>query len=243
MAGTPIGRILLMPKGDYSSSAIYDHLDVVRHAGASWVCTQDSTTGIAPAAGVAEWQLMVADGSIGGWASLASKPFETIGDGLDVNASDELFVDIGDTLELDAITNKIEVKVNNLYVPSSTGSELPISGQGVADAIDQTYDGTSAKAQSGVAIESELGDRLDEYTALALPVSNVVTFSNLNPDYGYEISVDIPDEPSGSLPTTLSNVFVPKCTNIQRSTNADGTINLAYTVTDTNMQYALRILK
>ena len=227
---TPIGRILLMPKGDFNSATVYNTLDWVRFGGASWVCKLDNTVGIAPptlpTTSNANWQLLAEDGTVGGWTSISGKPFETIGAGLNVN-----------------LLNELEVAAKNTYIPAGTSSDRPISGQGVADAIDQTYDGTSAKAQSGVAIEAELDDRLDEYTALASPVSNVVTFSNLNPDYGYEISVDIPDEPSGSLPTTLSNVFVPKCTNIQRSTNADGTINLAYTVTDTNMQYALRVLK
>ena len=43
---TPIGRILLMPKGDYSGSAVYNALDWVRYSGSAWVCTTDNTTGI-----------------------------------------------------------------------------------------------------------------------------------------------------------------------------------------------------
>ena len=49
MAGTPIGRILLIPKGDYSGIAVYNALDWVRQSGSSWVCTTDNTTGVTPA--------------------------------------------------------------------------------------------------------------------------------------------------------------------------------------------------
>lgn len=41
------GRILLMPKGDYSASTTYAMLDMVNHSGASWVCKQ-ACTGQAP---------------------------------------------------------------------------------------------------------------------------------------------------------------------------------------------------
>ena len=37
------GRILLMPKGDYSASATYEMLDLVNHSGASWVCKKECT--------------------------------------------------------------------------------------------------------------------------------------------------------------------------------------------------------
>ena len=37
------GRILLMPKGDYSASATYEMLDMVNHSGASWVCKKPCT--------------------------------------------------------------------------------------------------------------------------------------------------------------------------------------------------------
>lgn len=84
---------------------------------------------------------------------------------------------------------------------------------------------------------------VDEYTSLASPVSGVVTFTNLNSNYGYQLNGEIPDESSSTLPTSLSDVATPTYTRVQRSTNADGTINLAYTVTNTSIQYALRIFK
>ena len=116
--GTPIGRILLMPKGDWNSATTYNALDWVRDSGAAWVCTTDNTTNVKPTLSTPEWQLMAEDGSVGGWSSINNKPFDTIGKGLTVNLLDEL-----------------EVAAKNTYIGTGTSSDRPISGQGVADAI------------------------------------------------------------------------------------------------------------
>ena len=84
---------------------------------------------------------------------------------------------------------------------------------------------------------------VDEFTTPSVaPVNGVVTFPDLNPDYGYELYVDIPDETT-SLPTNLTDLTICKWTKVQRSTKADGTITLAYKVTNINVNYCLRILK
>ena len=141
MAGTPIGRILLMPRGDYSGIAVYNALDWVRHAGAAWVCTTDNTTGIAPAIGVPEWQLLAADGSVGGWSTLANKPFETIGKGLTVPSSgaeqDQLKINVDTTMLLGS---KLGVNVQNTYSASDVN---PISGTGVSQAISGKADSSA----------------------------------------------------------------------------------------------------
>ena len=55
------GRILLMPKGDYSASVTYEMLDLVNHNGASWVCKKDCT-GQEPSGSNTEfWQWFGAD--------------------------------------------------------------------------------------------------------------------------------------------------------------------------------------
>lgn len=95
--GTPIGRILLMPRGDYDPNAVYNALDWVRYDGASWVCKADNTTGIAPSSSAtANWAVMAEDGTVGGWSSITGKPFKTIGAGLNVDTQDTdepLYVD------------------------------------------------------------------------------------------------------------------------------------------------------
>ena len=146
--GTPVGRILLIPKGDYDPNEIYNNLDWVRHSGAAWVCKVDNTIGIAPRTGVPEWQLMAEDGTVGGWTSITHKPFETIGDGLKTNSSNELIPDVGETIEVNSLTKKLEVVAKNLYVPTGTSSDRPISGQGVKDAIDKTNIGDLKDVQT-----------------------------------------------------------------------------------------------
>ena len=100
MAATQVGRILLLPKGDYNASTTYNMLDWVRYSGSAWVCKVDGTVGITPVEG-ANWTLMAEDGSVGGWGTLANKPFETVGTGLNVDTSDPdkpLYVDCTGTV-------------------------------------------------------------------------------------------------------------------------------------------------
>ena len=50
------GRILLMPKGDYSAGTTYTMLDIVNHSGASWVCKQACTGQTPSDSNTAYWQ-------------------------------------------------------------------------------------------------------------------------------------------------------------------------------------------
>lgn len=97
-----IGRVLLMPKGNYSGSTVYNSLDWVRDNGAAWVCKVDGTVGIAPptlpTTSNANWTLLSADGSVTGsvdWPNVNYKPFDDIksGGGLSVDGSKKLQLD------------------------------------------------------------------------------------------------------------------------------------------------------
>ena len=63
MPGTPktIGRILMIPQGNYDPATKYDSLDWVRHDNKAWLCKLDGTIGITPVEG-ANWTLIVEDG-------------------------------------------------------------------------------------------------------------------------------------------------------------------------------------
>lgn len=121
-----------------------------------------------------------------------------------------------------AINNNI-IAVDADNTPTEN-SEKPVKSKGVYEVVEQ------------------LTEAVDEFTPSVSPVNSVVTFPDLNPDYGYELYVDIPDETT-SLPTNLTDLTVCKWTKVQRSTKADGTITLAYTVTNINVNYCLRIMK
>lgn len=77
-----IGRVLLIPKGDYSNATTYNNLDWVRYNGKAWVCKVDGTVNVTPVQG-ATWQLLAQDGSGGGggasdWDDINYKPFDTV---------------------------------------------------------------------------------------------------------------------------------------------------------------------
>jgi len=140
MAGTPIGRILLMPRGNYSATDVYNHLDVVRFSGASWVCKVDNTTNIAPptppVTSNANWQLLAEDGTVGGWSSLTGKPFDAVGDGLNVNSTNELEVAVGDGLKINSTTKEVEVDKSTSV---ASGDTKPVTSGAVYSKLTSDY--------------------------------------------------------------------------------------------------------
>ena len=149
-----IGRILLMPRGDYDGDATYNMLDWVRNNGAAWVCKVDGTTGITPSSSATtNWALLAEDGSIGGWTSLGGKPFETIGSNLDVNNDDELFVDVATAI---ASGNTHPVTSGAVYTKFNDGMNAlgDVNISSVQDGQILEYDGTSSKWINGDKISS-----------------------------------------------------------------------------------------
>lgn len=133
-----IGRVLLIPKGDYSGSAIYNKLDWVRDNGKAWVCKVDGTQGVTPTEG-ANWTLLAADGNVSGsveWSAVNNKPFSTVSSSdFTVTAGGELQITGGgggDTVSWNQIqtstgaTKIAEITINStstdVYAPSGGGS-------------------------------------------------------------------------------------------------------------------------
>lgn len=192
-----------------------------------YVCTK---TGGAMVPDAAEWDYVMTLTGGGGGSTII-----VIDNLTSASSTDALSANQGRVLK-----NLVDQKVDSgsLAQVATSGSYSDLTNQPTIPTVDQTYSATSSNAQSGTAV----AEAVDEYTTSVAPVNGVVTFPDLNPDYGYELYVDIPDETS-SLPTNLTDLTVCKWTKVQRSTKADGTITLAYTVTNINVNYCLRILK
>lgn len=118
-----VGRVLLMPKGNYVNTDVYNRLDWVRYNGVSWVCKVDNTTGVAPSISATEWQVLAQDGTVGGWTSISGKPFSTIGNGLLVNSGDELMV------AKNMVTDKVTIQAANELL-TGTGTAGYDAGSG-----------------------------------------------------------------------------------------------------------------
>lgn len=46
--GAVAGKVMIRPRGDYDSSAVYDKLDLVRYDNRPWLCCRNNLIGIAP---------------------------------------------------------------------------------------------------------------------------------------------------------------------------------------------------
>lgn len=177
-------------------------------------------------------------------AALASKVDKVAGKGLSANDytnTDKGIVD-GVTAALGNKQDKLTAQTaytsqgDATHVPQITTNSL---GQvtGISEvaithpAVDQTFNGSSTNAQSGVAIAGVLDSWSSEAT---LASGNTVTFTGLNDSYGYELfSVD------DAKPITWSD-----CTK----TGSGTSMQLVYTVSGTSLQvgiskFVLRILK
>lgn len=121
-----IGRVLLKPKGDYSSSATYNNLDWVRYNGKAWVCKVNGTINVTPTEGQ-NWTLLAQDGSGGGggasdWDDINYKPFDTL------DTTNDFTVDSQDN-------NKLHIKRDTYgtirVVSGGTTTNLEASGDSV----------------------------------------------------------------------------------------------------------------
>ena len=114
MSQQAIGRILLMPKGDYSASTTYNMLDWCRYNGKAWVCKQDNTVGIAPSES-AVWTMLVQDGSGGtGSGDMQKTVYDTDDDGVVDSAEtiSGLTASIAQLNYLNTATSNIQTQIN-----------------------------------------------------------------------------------------------------------------------------------
>lgn len=123
------GRVLLISKGDYNASAVYNTLDWVRYNSAAWVCKADNTQNVPPSLSSPQWALMAADSAM-----------SNLGDLNDVlisaEAAGQFLGCVIDTTVTPPVITWENVSPDTTYNSSGTA---PISGQGVADALTDYY--------------------------------------------------------------------------------------------------------
>lgn len=57
-----IGRILIIPKGEWNAETDYDMLDLVRHGNASWISKRANKGAEPTESNSDDWQVMAKDG-------------------------------------------------------------------------------------------------------------------------------------------------------------------------------------
>ena len=161
-----LAKVVPIPKGSYSSSATYNSLDIVRYDGKSWMCKQDSVTGVTPTDGT-YWMLIVQDG--GGATSLTNLSDVTVsspsnGQILLYNSNSGVWENSNftQTASLDDLTDVTITSVadNNILVYDSATSkwknaEYPTSSPATKDAYG------SVKVGKGLFVNSNNSNRLD----------------------------------------------------------------------------------
>lgn len=165
-----IGKILILPRGVYSSSDTYNILDVVRYNGKVWCCKDNNVSGVAPSES-AYWTLWVEDGSSGsGTGDMTKSVYDTDNDGIVDSAEtlDGLTSTIGQLNYLNTTTGNVQSQINDRIVDPVTKS----NGQVL------TWDATNSvwKAQTPSSGSSSLSG-LTDVTISSASSGQVLTYS------------------------------------------------------------------
>ena len=148
------GRVLMMPKGDYSPTTKYDHLDWVRYNNAAWVCKTDNTQNVPPSLSAPEWQILVYDSAIDKLEDLSDVVLSSEAEG------QYLGIYIDNSTTPPTITWK-NLSAETDYDPTSTA---PISGVGVYKAFDELLE---AMTEGVIPVTSylvtDIGDNLVDH--------------------------------------------------------------------------------
>ena len=229
-----IGRVLLIPKGTYDSSATYNMLDWVRYNGKAWVCKVDGTINVTPTEG-ANWTLMAQDGSGGGggasdWDDINYKPFDTI------DTTNDFSVDSGDNNKLHIKRDTfgtVRVISDNSGTPTTTDLEASgdatITLQGGTNVTLAADDSSNPKKitinSSGGGGGSSTFAGLDDVSLSGTPtVGQIVQYTQVGADVKLR-NVAMPTGGHTMIPTTNDIATIEALAN----GNDDYVVN-AYTV-------------
>ena len=265
-----IGRVLLIPKGDYSGSTTYNMLDWVRYNGSAWVCTTDGTVGTVPAIGVTEWALLAQDGSVSGsiaWASITGKPFDNFDtDDFDTDANSNLIIKRGtfgsiiigsdtleatgdDEIELVAGTN-ITLSVDDTTTPSTI--TITASGGSSVGSLDDLSDVTLTTPTSGQILKYDGTEWIND---TAPSGGGMLPYLYIDSEAGSTVTVTQPDSTtitptaggSGHWECELTGGYGTYTIHSVLSGQGDATATLAvdtvkeYHITDNHYSYTINV--
>ena len=96
-----LGRVLLIPRGEYDENQLYNNLDWVRYNGKSWVCKKDNTIQIEPDENE-NWTVLAQDGN--GRGDMEKRIYDKNDDGVVDDAENALFLKNSDNKVVSADT-------------------------------------------------------------------------------------------------------------------------------------------
>jgi len=213
------GRVLLMPKGDYDSTATYEMLDIVSYNGSSYIA-KSTTTGNLPT-NTTYWQLSAYGGQA---ANLAGNfaPLETTDYASRAYAIDDIFVDKSSQLVIATTTINIgdEIEIGS-NCDATTMAEL-------LDAIENRYDALDQRNRklvgiNPITIQTDLhllapGEYFKKLTTFY--VTNAPTGINQVPTAVFRLTVESGlDESGSSLILTLRTLEGATYTQVYNGTS------------------------
>lgn len=246
-----IGRVLLIPKGDYNASATYNSLDWVRYNGCAWVCKVNGTVGVVPTETAPEWQVLAKDGNVSGsiaWIDITGKPFNGVGNGLNVDGSNNIELDInmltGSNISYDNSDSGLSANDIQSAIDELAGSSTDVSWNQIQGATGSTK-----------IAEIEIDGTTQEVYAPTGGGGGMLPYLYIDSEAGATVTVNQPDGTtitptaagSGHWECELTGGYGTYVIHSVLSGQGDATLSLAvdtvkeYHVTDTHYDYTINV--
>lgn len=202
---TSVGKILILPKGNYDASTQYEQLDLVRYNGKTWLCKQSSKGNI-PAEGT-YWMEMCSDGADGhngtdgedGTNAYIHIRYSAAADGtgfIETPTAATKYIGIYDGTSATAPTDKAAYMWSKYVGESGTGS-----GDMLKSVYDTDDDGKVDAAEDA----DKLGGQPPSYYQTALDDATETTAGKMSPEDKTKLNGIADNANNYSLPTASSS--------------------------------------
>lgn len=143
---TNVGKVLMMPKGEWSPAATYEYLDLVTYNGSKWLCKVESCVGIEPTATASEYWYPYDDSNISG----APVDFTTAATRTDIQSGELVSTLFGKIkrwlidLKTVAFTGKMSDLTEFVKATTTTLGTVKVDGESITVDEDGTIHGNAA---------------------------------------------------------------------------------------------------
>lgn len=181
------GRVLLMPKGEWSSTVTYTNLDIVHHGTQTWVCKK-TCVGVEPS-----------DSQTDYWQGMAKDATEQT-----ATETTNGLMSAGDKAKLDGITEGAEANVQSDWSVTDTSSDAYIKNKPTIDTATST---TSTNAVQNKVITAALNKKVDAVSGKGLS-TNDYTAAEKTKLAGIAEKAEVNVQSDWSATDTSSDAFI-----------------------------------
>jgi hypothetical protein len=202
------GRVLLMLKGEWSSTVTYTNLDIVHHGTQTWVCKKNCV-GVEPS-----------DSQTDYWQGMAKDAMEQV-----ATETANGLMSAADKTKLDNLSEGAEANVQSDWSVTDTSSDAYIKNK---PTIDTTISVTSTNAVQNKAVTTELNKKVNAVSGKGLS-SNDYTTAEKTKLAGIAEKAEVNVQSDWSVTDTSSDAYIKNKPTIPSAITVDDSISATST--------------